>query len=100
MQRDLALLASYATKKSQDNLRPIPSHFPTGPVAGFVPEAFDDMSMKDRSSTSDTKTTDYCALVLFDDADDILTRKPDVTDEEISRSLTQTLLCQMKVCIR
>ena len=94
------MLASYAIKKSQDNLRPIPSHFPTGPVAGFASEVFDDMNMKDRSSTSGTKTTDYCALVLFEDADDILTRKPNITDEEISRSLMQTLLCQMKVCIK
>ena len=52
------------------------------------------MNMKDRSSISSTKTTDYCALVVFQDADDTLTRKPDVSDEKISRRLTETLPCQ------
>ena len=50
--------------------------------------------MKDRSSTSGTKTADYCVLIFFQDADDTLTQKPDVTDEKISRRLTETLPCQ------
>ena len=31
---------------------------------------------------------------FFQDADDTLTQKPDVTDEKISRRLTETLPCQ------
>ena len=48
------------------------------------------MNMKYRSSNSGNKTTDYCALVVFQYADDTLTRKPDVTDEKISRRLMKT----------
>ena len=44
---------------------PISSHFWTGPGAGFVSGAFDNMNMKVKSSTSGTKMTDYCALVVF-----------------------------------
>ena len=88
------MLASYAIKKSQDNLKPIPSHFQTCPEAGFVSGAFENISIKDRSSISGTKTTDYCALAVFQDADDTLTRKPDVTNEKTSRKLTKTLPCQ------
>ena len=94
MRRGRDLLALYAIKKNQDNLTPIPSHFRTGPGAGFVSGTFDNMNKKDRSSISSTKTIDYCALVVFQDADDTLTRKPDVTDEKISRRLTETLPCQ------
>ena len=72
VRRGRVLLASYAIKKSQNNLKPIPSHFRTGPGAGFVSGTFINMNMKDRFSTSDTKTTDYCALVVFQDADDTL----------------------------
>ena len=88
--RGQALLAS----KSQDSLISIPSHFQTGTGAGFASGAFDKMNMKDRSSTSSTKTTDYCALVIFQDTDDTLTQEPDVTDKKISRKLTETLPCQ------
>ena len=49
--------------------------------------------MKDRSSTSGTKSIGFCDLAVFQDAD-TLTRKPDVTDERISRRMTETLLCQ------
>ena len=84
----LALLASYAIKKSQDNLTPIPSHFRTGPDARFVSEAFDNMNMKG------TKTTVCCTLAVFQDADDTLTQKPDVNDKKISTRLTETLPCQ------
>ena len=52
------------------------------------------MNMKDRSSASDTKMTNHCTLVVFQDADDTLTQKRDVTDKEISRRLTETLPCQ------
>ena len=94
VRRGRALLASYAIKKSYDNLTPIPSHFLTDPGADFVSRAFDNMNMKDSSSTSGTKATDYYAFVVFQDADDTMTRKPDVTDEKISRRLTETLPCQ------
>ena len=94
VRRVRALLASYAIKKSRDNLPPIPSHFRTSPCAGLVSGSFDKMNMKDISSTSATKAANYCALVVFQDADDTLTRKPDVTDEKTSRRLTQTLPCQ------
>ena len=40
-------------------------HFGTGSQAGLVSGAFDNMNMKDKSSASGTKTTDYCTLVLF-----------------------------------
>ena len=49
--RGRALLASYTITKTQDKLTPISSHFWTGPGAGFVSGAFDNMNMKDRSST-------------------------------------------------
>ena len=52
------------------------------------------MNMTGRSSISGTKMADYCAVVVFQDADDTLTRKPDVTDKEISRRLTETQPCQ------
>ena len=94
VRRGQTLLASYAIKKSQDNLRQISSHFWTGPGAGFVSGAFDNTNMKDRSSTSGTKSIGYCDLAVFQDADNTLTRKPDVTDEKISRRMTETLLCQ------
>ena len=70
------MLASYAIEKSQDNLTSILSHFRTGPGAGFVSGSCDKMNMKDRSLTSGTKTTDYCALVPFQVAGGTLTRKP------------------------
>ena len=46
VRRGRALLASYAIKKNQTNLTPIPSHFETGPGAGFVSGAFDNMNMR------------------------------------------------------
>ena len=53
------------------------------------------MNMKDRSSISGTKIADYCALVFFfQDASDRLTQKAGVTDEKISRRLTEALPCQ------
>ena len=94
VQRGRALLALFAIKKSQDNSMPILSLFQAGPGEGFVSGAFDNMSIKDRSSTSGTKAADYCTLVAFQDADDTLTWKPDVTDEKVSRRLMETLSCQ------
>ena len=65
------------------------SHFGTGLQA-------DNMNMKDKTSASGTKTTDYCALVLFQDATEKVTRKPDILDaEKISQRLTEALSCQI-----
>ena len=58
------------------------SHFGSGSQAGFVSGAFDNMNMKDKPSASGTKTTDCCALVLFQDATEKVTRKPDILDAE------------------
>ena len=52
------------------------------------------MNMKGRYPILGTKTTDYCALVVFQDADDTLTQQTDVTDDKISRRLMETLPCQ------
>ena len=82
MRRVRALLTSYAIKKNQNNLTPIPSHFQTDPGAGFVSGAFDNTNMRNRSSTSGTKTTDYCALVVFQDTDDTLTRNKKISIED------------------
>ena len=91
-----ALLVSYAIKKRRNKLTASPSHFQTGPSGGFVSGAFCsmNMNMKDSSLTLGTKTTDYCAVVVFQDADDTLTSKPDMTDKKISRRLIEILPCQ------
>ena len=52
VRRGRALLALYAIKKGQDNLTPIPNPFRTGPGTGFVSGVFDNINIKDRSSTS------------------------------------------------
>ena len=65
------------------------SHFGTGSQAGFVSGAFD--NMKDKSSASGTKTTDYCTLVLFQDATEKVTREPDILDAE---KISQALSCK------
>ena len=71
------------------------SHFGTGSQAGFVSGAFDNMDMKDKSSASGTKTTEYCAVVLFQDGTEKVTRKPDKLDaEKISQRLTEALSCK------
>ena len=87
------MLTSYTIKKILGNLTPISSHFRTCLGAGFVLGAFDNMNMKGRYPILGTKTTDYCALVVFQDADDTLTQQTDVTDYKISRRLMETLPC-------
>ena len=67
------------------------SHFGTGSSAGFVSGAFDNMNMKDKSSVSGTKATEYCALVLFQDATEKVTRKPDILDAAKYLSVLQRL---------
>ena len=57
-------------------------------------EPLTNMNMKDRSTDSGTKTTDYCALVVFQDTAITATRKPDVTDKKVCRRLAETLPCQ------
>ena len=54
-------------------LTPILSLFQIRTGADFASGAFDSMNMKERSSTSGTKTTDYWGLTVFQDADDTLT---------------------------
>ena len=68
------------------------SHFGTGSQAGFVSGAIDNMNMKDKSSASWTKITDYRALVSFQDATEKVTRKPDTRCWKIS--LTEVLSCK------
>ena len=98
VRRARALLASYTIQKckSSNNITPIPSHFETGPEAGFVSGAFDNMNMRDKSSSSGTKTTDYCALVLFQEISEKVTRKPDIPEgRKIVERLTEALPCQI-----
>ena len=70
-----ALLASYSIQKWKNDLSPIPSHFETGQEAGFVSGGFENVNTRDKSLVSGTKMTDYCALVLFHNSTEKVTRK-------------------------
>ena len=92
-----SLLASYTVKKGKDGHTPIPSHFETTLGSGMVSGAFDNMNLKDRSSISGMNITDHCALVLYQDATCLVTRKPVMQEGQkghFYNCLTESLACQ------